>query len=268
MMRLLKLYRYINVLSIDVALGAVCSAHFFAWILELTLRAYAFIALGLTVWIIYTIDHLLDAGSTYTTASTHRHRFHQKYYSALWYWVVLAIAADGVTLFFIRKPILAGGIALALIVGVYLWWLRHLPLLKELFIAGLYTAGVLLPANMVSDVTFDRMPWVLIIQFGLTAFINLLLFSWFDYANDLKDGHFSFATTLGERLTWKIIMVLFTVVFALSLWAIPLKASYLLVAMNLVLLIMFLRREFFCEADRFRVLGDAIFYIPVFYKWM
>ena len=57
----LRFYQYINILSLDIAAGAVISAVFFAQIFNVQIKPYGLLALGLTVWIIYTVDHLRDA---------------------------------------------------------------------------------------------------------------------------------------------------------------------------------------------------------------
>ena len=73
-MVLSKAYRLINILSIDVVAGAVCSALFFARLLQVSLLPYGIISLALTVWIIYTADHLLDAKRVEGVATTRRCR--------------------------------------------------------------------------------------------------------------------------------------------------------------------------------------------------
>ena len=60
MSKILRLCQTLNILSIDIAAGAVICCAFFADILGVSVLPYGFITLGLTVWIIYTVDHLLD----------------------------------------------------------------------------------------------------------------------------------------------------------------------------------------------------------------
>ena len=76
---LVRLYRILNTLSLDVSIGAVISAMFFAEVLQVKILPYGLATLALTVWIIYTIDHLRDARAIGTKASTARHLFHQHY---------------------------------------------------------------------------------------------------------------------------------------------------------------------------------------------
>src|SRR6187431_1308602 len=105
MHKLLIPYRFINLLSIDVALGAVCSALFFARLLSVRILPFGLITLGLSVWIIYSVDHLLDARKLKSKASTMRHRFHQEHSRSITIMVLIATIVNAVLIFFIRKPV-------------------------------------------------------------------------------------------------------------------------------------------------------------------
>lgn len=262
---LATLYRYSNLLSLDVAAGAVCGALFFSRLLQVGIRPAGLISLGLTVWIIYTCDHLLDARSVKAKASTRRHLFHQVNFRWLVWVVCIATVADAVIIFFIRRPVFFGGVALAGAVSIYLLVHRYAPFFKEVFIAVLYTMGVLLPSASVTPLAPKQWPWLLILQFGLTALINLLVFSWFDHARDVRDGSVSLVTRIGAKAGRVCIVLLFAVVFLLAPAASPTAAVYVLLVMNIVLLIIFLCPRFFSKDDRFRLLGDAIFFMPLAY---
>ncbi len=178
----LRFYQYINILSLDIAAGAVISALFFAQIFNVQIKPYGLLALGLTVWIIYTVDHLRDAKKIKHSASTQRHRFHQQYFYTLTVFVGLAILLDAVTIFFIRRQVFEWGLILFAIVMIYLIVQQYLRFLKEFFIASLYTWGVLLLSITITTITLNITYALLIIQFGLIAWTNLVLFSWFDHA--------------------------------------------------------------------------------------
>jgi len=260
---LASLYRYVNLLSLDVAAGAVCSALFFSQLFRIDVLPIGILSLGLTVWIIYTCDHLLDARKVKAKASTRRHLFHQVNYRWLVRIVCVAIVADGIIIIFIRRPVFIAGLFLAAAVGVYLLVHRYAPFFKEMFIAALYTLGVLLPSLTLTELTWRQWPVVLMVQFALTALLNLLVFSWFDRERDARDGSVSFVTLTGERCSRFCILVLSAAVFLLIPFAAPAGAAYVVTAMNAILLIIFLMPGFFARNDRFRLLGDAVFFIPL-----
>src|SRR5260221_9904362 len=119
MKKILATYRIINILSLDVAAGAVVSASFFARIFNVTILPQGLISLGLTVWIIYTADHLLDAKKLKQAASTERHRFHQQHFNILSVAMLLAMLVDFTQIYFIRNVVFRAGLWLSFIVAIY-----------------------------------------------------------------------------------------------------------------------------------------------------
>jgi hypothetical protein len=179
--------------------------------------------------------------------------------------VCVAIVADGVIIFFIRRPVFIAGLFLAAAVAVYLLVHRYAPFFKEMFIAALYTLGVLLPSLTITELTRQQWPMVVIVQFVLTALMNLLVFSWYDREHDVRDGSVSFVTLAGTTASRWVILSLSAAVFLLIPFARPASAGCVVAVMNAVLLIIFLMPGFFSEDDRFRLLGDAVFFIPFVY---
>ncbi len=255
-----------------MAAGAVVCCAFFAHILGVSLLPHAFIALGLTVWIIYTTDHLLDAhriSAGGSRASTERHRYHQKHFSTLLVLVVSASFLVGMEVFFLRKPVLYAGIGLAMLVLCYMFAHKRLKRAKELVGALLYTTGVIMAPMSLISYEPGMVEWTLIGLFAFTALTNLLLFSWFGRKSDEIDNHPSFATTFGDQVTRKALFGLFifiglsgfTLVFSAQLQG----PGIILLTMNGVLLLIFLLRKHFALDDRYRLAGDSIFLIPLIY---
>jgi hypothetical protein len=261
-----RFYQCINTLSLDITAGAVASALFFSKIFDVQIKPYGLIALGLTVWIIYTIDHLRDAKNIKHSASTERHRFHQRYFYALIFFLGLAILIDAVTIFFIRRQVFEWGLILWAIVVVYLIFQQFLRFLKEFFIAALYTWGVLLLSVTVTPIELRLDHILLIIQFGIIAWSNLVLFSWFDHVFDKQDRQNSFVTMMGNRTTIFFLYGLFglsfliaTVQFIAFTVSVPIA---ILGIMNIVLLLIFVLRKSLAKNDIYRLIGDAVFLIP------
>lgn len=262
--KLTRFYRLLNVLSIDVALGAVCSGIFFAHILQADITSYSLISLGLSVWIIYTVDHLLDAKKINTLATTNRHRFHQQHFQLLSILVIVAASINAVLLFFIRRPALITGIVLVVLVILYLLIQHSLKFLKELFVAVVYTTGVLLPAMTNTQLHWKDWNWMVIAQFILIAFLNLIIFSWFDYENDVHDKRVSFVTIFGKKSSKVFIYLLF--ILSMTLWvaAFSLQVETMIIlGMNVALFNMVYCHSYFAQNDRYRILGDAIFFLPL-----
>lgn len=264
---LLKVYRLLNLLSIDVALGAVCSALFFSKVFGVLILPYGLVALALTVWIIYTVDHLLDARKVSRKASTKRHQFHQRNATVLFGLVLVAIGINCVLMYFIRKPVFMGGVFLIASVGLYLLVQQYMKVFKEIVIALLYTLGVALIPMTVTDITIEAWPWVLLVQFFLTALGNLLMFAWFDHEHDLRDQHGSFVTIVGETRSRYVTWIVLLAAINLTAFSEDLVASFIVLISNLVLAMIFRSPVYFRQHDRFRLLGDAVFFIPLLY-WL
>lgn len=269
MRALLRVYQYINILSIDIVAGAIICALFFAKIFQVQIKTYGLLALGLTVWIIYTVDHLRDAKKIKHHASTQRHRFHQQHFHTLMWLVGLAMVLDTFTIFFIRRQVFEWGLILSAIVMLYLIAQHSLRFLKELFIASLYTCGVLILSATITAIEVDLVHQLLILQFGFIAWINLVLFSWFDQVFDLRDEQNSFVTTVGERATRLFLCGLFGFNFLLTAIQIifhgPLTPVLILLMMNTILFLIFIWRTALAKNDLYRLIGDAVFLFPVFF---
>lgn len=261
-------YRFVNNLSIDVSLGAVICALFFSNVLQADVRPAAFIALGITVWIIYTADHLLDAVKLKGPASTDRHRFHQRNFGVMVFFLLLAFTAVIVCIFYMRPLVLGAGILIGALVCVYLVINRKLGFMKESAGAVFYTTGIVMPAVILSHAQVTLPHALLILQFLVTAWINMLLFSLFDTENDEADNRISFSTVLGERHTVNLLKMLFalcTVFVAAQLVMHFARSVVILAVMDLVLFAIFACDKHFRINDRYRLAGDAVFLFPIFY---
>lgn len=264
---MLQLYKKLNTLSIDVAMGAVVSALFFARLLSVVILPYGQIALALTVWIIYTADHLRDAKKIGGNASSERHFYHQRNFKALRAFLLVAIVIDLLVIFFIRKPVFQWGLALTGFVALYLACQRSLYFLKEVVVALLYTGGVLLPSLSVTAIDLQWFHYAFFFQFFLIAWCNLLLFSLFDVGVDLRDNLLSFVTRFGEAFTQKFIKILFFLILAITLallvYCNETMGVVILGLMAGVLCIIFSFPELFRKNECYRLAGDVIFVFPI-----
>lgn len=261
---MLRLYRTFNLLSLDVALGAIISALYFSKLLIIKPGVYSIITLGLTVWTIYTADRLLDVRNAKGPATTDRHKFHQRYQSKLWFSIVLVVLIIAALLFMLPTAVFMGGILLAVMTGLYLF-LHNKLLVKEFVIAILYTIGILLPSWSLHNSSLSSESYLLITQFFIVALINLLLFSWFDYESDKSSGSGSFVTAYGKKLTNQVIWSLNICSIGITGWILfhfHTSSTLVFLFMTLILAIISLFPAYFSVNSRYRFLGDAVFFLP------
>lgn len=267
-MKLLNtIYQFVNILSLDVVAGAVVCSVFFAHVFHTHAPYDTLLSLGLTVWIIYTIDHLRDAMLIPTPASTDRHRFHQRHFKAILAALLLAMVADFVIVWFVPSIVLLYGCILWVLVLLYLVFQRYLKFLKEFFVACLYTMGVLLPSAATLQAAPHPVHFVLIGKFFITALMNLLLFSLFDQTQDRKQQQHSFVTWFGASSTRAGILFLgsFNILTGVWLWSFDWRVAFIFIAMNAMLLAILALQKHLVSNNYYRILGDAVFLIPLFY---
>lgn len=262
----IRFYQVLNKLSIDVAFGAMVCSAFFASLYAVTVDSITFVCLGISVWLIYTVDHLLDAKIIKESASTNRHRFHQEYFNLVMWVAIGFLAVLLVLLSFIDLSVLYGGSILSSVVVLYFLVQRRLTMLKEMLGAILYTTGVLLPVFTLSKDFMDILFSGPVILFFATALVNLVLFSWFDNDTDLQDKQPSIANTIGERSAKGVIYFLF-MLFIIAAGVLSHAESFRVIlvfaTMNSILFLIFLCPNWFAQNDRYRMVGDAVFFIPL-----
>lgn len=266
MRALFRIHQLFNILSIDIVAGSVASALFFAKIFQVQIKTIGLVALALTVWVIYTIDHLRDAKTIMRPATTLRHRFHQENFRPLVIFLCAAVIGGAIAIFFIRRQVFEWGLVLIAVVILYLLLQRSLRFLKELFVASLYTAGVLLLSITVTPIEIVFAHYLLILQFAATAWANLVLFSWFDHDFDQRNDQNSFVTILGKRSSQAFLYVLFVFNFFLTaiqlLGGMPFLPVLILLLMNLTLFLIYVFRNNLKNEDKYRLIGDAVFLFP------
>ena len=270
-----NLVSLIPLLSLDVVLGACVGTWFIADFLSVTIPPLQVVALALSVWLIYTADHLLDAYQLKRPAHTPRHRFHQQHFRAISLaFALVALAGIGL-LFFLPAPVLLYGTGVVGLVILYFLLSkvvhlnRYLP--KELMIALLYAAGIFLAPWLAYRQSITWVVVMLFLQYILLALANLLIFSWFEIDIDEKDQALSFAKTAGEETTRQLILLLAGVLSISAFLLVTLfspnsrmfVAELIVMGMSLLLLLIMLRPSYFAQHERYRLLGDGIFLLPL-----
>jgi hypothetical protein len=267
-----SVYCYINNLSIDVSFGAIISSIFLYKLLGITPSPTSIIILGLTVWSIYTFDHLIDAKKENRNITTERHLFHLKYYSQLTKLVVFMLLLIGVLVFSLPAITVMFGTALGCIVLSYFLSLHLLNwksiIHKELTIAVVYTLGVMVGPLSLVNASFEINLIVIIATFFIIVLLNLLIFSLFDFDADKQAKFPSLTQKLGVTKSGKIIKILSALAGGLILMVYVMgfpKESILLFTMFFILQILFWFKTSDLIINNYRFFGDGIFFIPLIY---
>ncbi|WP_341224615.1 hypothetical protein [uncultured Arcticibacterium sp.] len=268
-----KILEYFNLLSLNVVLGAVLSSYMF-WQLpdgSGTPDIPSLILLGLTTWIIYILDRLLDI-KVYPENPSTRHKFHAEHqYNLSVLLVVLSIIA-AVLCFFIPRTVFYYGCVLSVGLVMYFFVLNKflkntkMQWLKEPTTAICYCLAVIGIAY-VQHSSINLSGWFLAFMFFIIASQNLLVFSYFEsFSKKASDNTVDF---FGQKTTVRIIRILGFIVLFLAIfffsngWDYIHKAGLLLAIMSQILSFMPAKQAFFLQQDRYRWVGDGVFILPI-----
>ena len=272
---MIKLFKYIQFLSLDVVAGALLSSAFVAKIFELDLSTPVLIGLGIAIWLIYTADHLMDAYRIKGRATNPRHAFHQRYFKAM---IIISLVVFGLgicNIFYLPWNTVKIGSGLILFVGLYFLTTQLTKsksvIHKEVSAALIYSFGIFAgPISLMN--TFDQSFIFLFGQFFLIALLNLLIFPLYEIESDREDQMKSLVLKLGgERMKriihWafgiSLIMLLIGFFYinpvANQMW---LSGQWILFFMLLVLYGLFMKPDTFRPYNLYRVFGDGIFFLP------
>ena len=230
-MKQLKIFaQYISWLSIDVVVGAMAGMLFFEKLFRTSLHWPAYALLGLAVWSIYTLDHLLDVRKKDLPLSPRR-TFHQASWKPLSMMLVFAVLLGtvGAVWWFGWGKELQLTFALAfLILGSKLLIRKAGPgWMKELSIAVFYVLGIVwLPLLRSAGLDLVWQALIFLPLYAGVAFLNLLMLSFLDQDEDQKAGFFSAAWTLHPTLLVQWIRRLAFALIFISLAAFILLASF------------------------------------------
>lgn len=197
----------VNALSFDVVVGSVLSSYFVSRLLAAKMPLAWWILLSAAVWVIYTVDHLLDAVVGQRNLVMLRHQLHRRYVP------ILSITAGLITLVsvtsafcFLPTVILTFGLLLSAIVALYLVAVHSrfsfslgLLSMKELTVATLYTAGIWGGPLLLSNKSIAPQILLAISCFYCSALGNLLVLSLYEADADKQSSMASYCTMQGRR---------------------------------------------------------------------
>lgn len=274
-----KKYSFIDIyqiLSIDVVIGTIAIGCMAVKLLNVSANPYWWIILPLAVWSIYTTDHIIDSFKNKGNAIIVRHKFHYIHRKALLVIVIITTMICVVLSFaFFETVIIYYGLLLSMITALYFILIhvfknkKTLLLQKEFIIAGIYTYGIFLaPLFWYGSIPSYSIIVMILIIFVL-AWLEGIMVSWFDYDNDLKDGHTSFSVLKGKKFTRyfliasHLILAIFTIILLMFVKNQVIFISLVItLIMNLILATIILLPTRFSQQNSYALLGEAVFFLP------
>ena len=259
-----------NNLSLSFAISSSICAYVFSKYLATSVSWTYLLVLSLTVWGIYTVDHLKDSHRS-KAFNVLRYQFHRKYYKQLRITVIVVLALITWLLFLLPLSTVLYGFAVLSVCFLYLWLVHGKKLVvnqKEVFAAFCITMGVV---GLLIIQALPLFVWVSLPIFGsffLTCLINLYLFSFIEKEQDLEIG-FATAVTKWDKVKFdERLKALFVAGFLLNVWIMYAGKEFfglfiVFCLMQMVLFILWQKQEEFIEDEYYRVIGDGVFFIPL-----
>jgi hypothetical protein len=268
-----EFYKWFTWLSGDVVVGAMAGMLFFSKLLRVDISWEIYGLLGVAVWCIYTLDHLVDSQKINADAALDRHLVHRIYSKSLW-WMLGGIAGIGI----VWAVVLLGfglefqvGFGLILVMLGAMYWIRKqgksLIWVKDLFTAVFYVIGISLYSWLrFSSVDFRWELLAITLIYVLLAFLNLLMLSSLDLSKDKRAGFHSLATLISPKRLIPIIRKLALGVLLMSFFGFIFFFSFyrlfscILLLMGLIHYLSFFNASLKIETVRMRM--EAAFWLP------
>ena len=272
----------VNSFSIWVFLGSFCTSQFFAKSFDSQFTWQSSLVLALSVWIIYTLDHILDGKKLKSQSKTLRHYVHFRYQKWFFYAILcVALFAGSLVIQHLTKHVIKAGMVIAILTAFYLatnqWLMNKKPSYTKIFIKEIIIAFVVMLGFAWLPITNGQFIWssspTFYMPLGVFFFINLinlLTFSRFDFRADSLSRFLSITRIIGvrkTRLTITALLVFTTVAVILSV-----LLNWIAIAMFLVFILMLstlwiinLMPQFFSLYERYRFWGDFVFVIPMLF---
>ncbi|EPG64615.1 LA_0991 family prenyltransferase-like protein [Leptospira wolffii] len=262
---------YIHVLSLDICLGVIGSGALATSVTGAKMKPAWWILLPLSVWVIYTLDHLLDGQKSGTDSVNPRHKFHYDYRKPLIVACsVAALVCAALALLLLREIVLLGGAILAALAFLHLGIARwgRLRFGKEFSVALIYTLGVWFGPLLIVGFRSWAVP-VLLLLFFLGTVLNLVMNSLMEADLDAKEGQVYLLSALSPELAkeWTLRLSLLGFLTSLLLAAGMRKfAPGVSVSSSIVIALIcavpggiLKYSDRFRDSQNYRILGEGVF---------
>ena len=268
-------YRYFHFLSLDIVLGTLATSVLASRLFEANPGWAWWAALAMTVWVLYTGDHLLDAWKHRKSSKREMHSYIFRKKGILIYILGLVSVADLIVVFNFLDPAMLK-VALLMAGGVFLFYaMRHvfrsnrlffIP--GEVFVLLIYLSGSWMGPYIARTIPPSSGHILILAMMAGVLLLNLGVISLYDVKIDSRLGISTLAGTLGKKSTRKLLivtaaMVLLMAVLQFMVYGTERASQFALIlaAMAGLLLWVLLSPSLFRKQEAYRLVADAVLYM-------
>ncbi len=271
----MKIYRYLHFLSLDIVLGALATSCFAARLFGTDPGWIWWITLAMTVWLLYTGDHMLDALKNKKKVEREMHYFLLKNRKMVIYSLGVVALADAMLIInLLNRELFKYALILAGLVLLF-YAMRHvfrknrfLAVPGEIFVLLLYMAGTWLGPAVAMEKGFEAGHGMVALIFMGVLLMNLGVISLYDMKLDTRMGIASLANLLGQKHTRNLLLGTAIAIYLISLLQFLVfemdrfsQYALILVGMSTILLLILYYPSRFRNNDYFRLTADAVLYM-------
>jgi len=271
----LKFWKFINYANIDVSLGACCAALAAQKYCHLDIHWTYFYLLVSSIWMVYTLDRLLDIKKL-DLVFTKRHHFHLKNQNILKFLVIVGLIINSaITLTFAPLDLILFGCLMVLFSGLHFVLIHILQhkksfwVMKEPAIATAYTLGIwAYPMFLKDKIIAENV--IIVALFFLLALGNLMMLACIEEKIDIQSGFNSWIQNIGKERAEQWTKIILISGFAISL---ELLYSHWAWALAFILgygihLQVWLKPSYFLADEKYRRWTEISFIYPIVYYFL
>lgn len=268
----MRFYRVLHYLSLDIVLGALAASCLASRLFNASPGWAWWLALALTVWVLYTGDHVLDAWRHRKKSKRDLHLFIFRNRRILLYSMAVITIADIILIFnLLDRAFLKYGLTLAGLVLLF-YAMRHI--LKknrllfipgEIFVLLIYMAGTWLGPYVARSGSLNEQDALIAVMFAGVILMNLGIISLYDINLDARLGITSLANSLGKKGARNLLISTGIMVYLLSILQFLIygtgryaQFALILSGMATILLLILFLPSIFRKNDAYRLAADSV----------
>lgn len=232
-------------------------------------------SLAMTVWVLYTGDHLLDAWKHRKSSQREMHNFIFRNKGILIYILGIVTVVNLIVVFNFMDPALLRA-ALLLVGAVFLFYaMRHifrsnkfLFIPGELFVLLIYLAGTWMGPFISRTLPLGSGFILILLMMAGVLLLNLGVISLYDVKIDNRLGISTLAGSLGNKSTRKLLVAIAAMVFLMAVLQFMVygtervtQFALILAGMTGLLLWVLLSPSLFRKQEAYRLVADAVLYM-------